>query len=191
MEVKNLIRACVDELDRPLIRLGLIPFVSSLAAIKNRTPFALIYPSGGVWIHRQRGGAVVDRRVNFQSIQKFSDGTEDVWGWVYSPKPGDTIIDVGAGIGNETLYYSKMVGSTGKVIAIEAHPATFACLKKFCELNRLSNVVPIHVAVGDQEGRVLIEDREEHVSNSIIGTHGGTEVPMKTLDQIVKELAHL
>ena len=186
--MKKLIRICIDTFDKPLVRHLLTPFVSGLAAVKNRSPFSLIYFHDGVWIHRQRGGAVVDRKVNFQSLEQFSQGTQEIWGAVYSPRAGDTVIDVGAGIGNEIYYYSQKVGRKGKVVAIEAHPETFACLQKFCELNHLENVIPLHVAVGDQDGSVLIDDRSDHVANSIMGTTTGAMVPLKTLDSIVDTL---
>lgn len=47
----------------------------------------------------------------------------------YAPKDGDVIIDIGAGVGTETLIYSMMTGKNGKVFAIEAHPATSRSLK--------------------------------------------------------------
>ncbi len=186
--MKKLIRTCIDRLDKPLIRHFLTPLASGLAVVKNRTPFSLIYYSDGVWIHRQRGGAIIDRKINFQSFKQFSRETQETWGMVYTPRPGDVVIDVGAGIGSEVYYYSKKVGKTGKVIAIEAHPETYACLRKFCEMNQLNNVVPLHVAVGDQEGTVLIDDRSDHVANSIIGAVTGVQVPLRTLDSIVDSM---
>jgi len=186
--MKKLIRTCIDIIDKPVVRHLLTPFVTGLAVAKNRSPFSLIYFHDGVWIHRQRGGAVVDRKVNFQTLEQFSWGTQETWGQVFSPKEGDTVIDVGAGIGSEIHYYSQMVGKMGKVVAIEAHPQTFACLKKFCELNHLENVVPLHVAVGDHDGSVLINDRSDHIANSIMGVTAGAMVPLKTLDSIVDSL---
>ena len=46
----------------------------------------------------------------------------DYWTHVYRPQPGDTVIDVGAGIGIDTLALSPLVGSTGRIYSIEAHP---------------------------------------------------------------------
>ena len=41
------------------------------------------------------------------------------------PQPGDIVLDVGAGTGTEALPLSQLVGDKGKVVSIEAHPATF------------------------------------------------------------------
>lgn len=43
--------------------------------------------------------------------------------------PGDVIVDIGAGAGEETLTFSGAIGPTGKVISIESRPRTYHCLK--------------------------------------------------------------
>jgi hypothetical protein len=40
-------------------------------------------------------------------------------------RPGDTVIDVGANIGVLSLLASRLVGPSGRVLAIEAHPRTY------------------------------------------------------------------
>ncbi len=188
MNVAGTIRKLVDTLDKPWLRYGLIPWVTGLAAVKNRTPLGLIYYREGVWIHRQRGGVIVDRRVNFQTLAGLMRDTRNYWGLVYEPRPGDVVLDVGAGIGTETYYYSKGVGPGGQVVAIEAQPMTFRCLRLFCERNGLSNVIPMNVAAGDREGEILIDDRENHLTNSIVGTTRGIPVRMRSLDDLIDEL---
>jgi FkbM family methyltransferase len=58
---------------------------------------------------------------------------------------------VGAGIGIESILYSRAVGANGRVIAIEAHPRTYACLVKTCEYSSLTNVTPLNIALVDRE----------------------------------------
>jgi FkbM family methyltransferase len=70
----------------------------------------------------------------------------DYWFHVYRPGPGDVIADIGAGRGEDVFAFSREVGETGRVWAIEAHPGTFAILDRFCELNRLSNVTRLNYA---------------------------------------------
>ncbi|TCK28429.1 FkbM family methyltransferase [Ancylobacter aquaticus] len=43
--------------------------------------------------------------------------------------PGDVVVDGGAHIGYLTRQFARAVGSTGRVIAIEAHPENAACLR--------------------------------------------------------------
>jgi FkbM family methyltransferase len=106
----------------------------------------------------------------------------------YLPKEGDTIIDVGAGTGWETLLFSRSVGKSGRVISIEAHPKVFRCLSKMCAENRLENVTLIQAAAADQEGEVQISDSHEHEANSIIGVVSGVRVACTTLDYIFRSL---
>ena|SRR5437868_1400172 len=54
--------------------------------------------------------------------------------------PGATVLDVGAYIGTHTLAFSKLVGSEGRVVAIEPQPKTFELLTKNVFANRLTNV---------------------------------------------------
>jgi len=109
----------------------------------------------------------------------------------YLPKEGDTIVDVGAGTGWETLFFSRSVGKSGRVISIEAHPRTFRCLSKMCEKNRLENVTLVQAAVGDQEREVQLSDSSEHEGNSIIRVGSGIRVPGTTLDYIFRSLGLL
>lgn len=65
----------------------------------------------------------------------------------YWPKAGDTVIDIGAGVGSETVVFSKLVGRSGKVVSVEAHPRTHSFLLSLIRANSMDNVVPLHVAV--------------------------------------------
>lgn len=47
-------------------------------------------------------------------------------------KPGDTVIDAGAFIGDHTIAYIKAVGPTGQVYAFEPNQEAFECLKHNC-----------------------------------------------------------
>ena len=116
---------------------------------------------------------------------------EDYWFYAYRPQPGDVIIDVGAGIGADTLVFAKAVGDMGRVIAIEAHPETFARLRKNCAAHGLSNVTCMQAAIADKPCTVHIESGELHESNSIQPreqTPGTFLVPGVTLDDVCAEL---
>lgn len=47
-------------------------------------------------------------------------------------KPGDTVVDAGAALGDHTVNYLKAVGENGNVIAFEPHPEFFKCLQINC-----------------------------------------------------------
>src|SRR5215510_4301634 len=56
----------------------------------------------------------------------------DFWFGHYEPKAGHVILDVGAGRGEDVLPFSQKVGTTGKIVAIEAHAATYNHLIRLC-----------------------------------------------------------
>jgi FkbM family methyltransferase len=104
-------------------------------------------------------------------------------------RPGDTVVDVGANLGLMTLHAAR---KAAKVIAIEAHPATFLRLKRNIELNEFANVEALNLAAGavNQDDRPiydvpsmsigrasLIEPEEAH------STGGTTKV--RLLDDLV------
>jgi FkbM family methyltransferase len=64
-------------------------------------------------------------------------------------REGDTIIEVGANVGTETIGFAGIVGSGGKVIAFEPLPSNVANLHNILALNGGLNVVLFPVAVGD------------------------------------------
>lgn len=59
---------------------------------------------------------------------------------------GDFVFDVGANIGHYTKRFSDLVGTTGRVIAIEPIPTTFSLLSANTSLFRFSNVTLLNVA---------------------------------------------
>ena len=66
-------------------------------------------------------------------------------------REGSTVIDVGANIGDLTVPLARAVGETGRVYAIESHPAVFNVLCANLALNGLENVKPINAFVAASE----------------------------------------
>ena len=102
------------------------------------------------------------------------------------------IIDIGAGKGEDTYCFSKAVGSGGRVLSIEAHPKTYLCLEKFCQYNKLKNVIPLNVAVCETESVVIIDDYAQSpgadIFSTIVQAKHGLQVQGQSLDQIIKGL---
>lgn len=65
-------------------------------------------------------------------------------------QPGDWVIDVGANVGHYTKRFSELVGFSGRVIAFEPVPATFALLSANTQLFTHPNVTLINAAVSDR-----------------------------------------
>jgi FkbM family methyltransferase len=65
-------------------------------------------------------------------------------------RPGDTALDIGANVGHYACRMSELVGPTGRVIAFEPVPATFAALTANGKHFRHPNVTLLNAAVGDR-----------------------------------------
>ena len=65
---------------------------------------------------------------------------------------GKTVYDVGSHIGIITLFFSRATGETGKVISFEPNPETFAILCKNVDMNGLTNVKLVNIALGEERG---------------------------------------
>jgi FkbM family methyltransferase len=98
---------------------------------------------------------------------RYLQQAEDNWYRLYRPKPGDVIVDIGAGRGEDTCAFSRAVGNSGSVIAIEAHPVSFAVLKKFCRWNKLSNVTVLNLACADKAATLQIESSANWMSSFV------------------------
>lgn len=127
-----------------------------------------VFFADGLWMHA-RGGVVVPDGPVFDmsphSVKRWSDepdvyvrNVRTYWYKLYTPRPGDVIVDVGAGRGEDELAFSRDVGTNGRVVAVEAHPGSFRLLQQFCTHNGLSNVLPVHAAASDHRGRTFIAD---------------------------------
>lgn len=156
--------------------------------LKTRRP-SRVFRDDGVWVQQDRHGVIVNWKPKPKwSLPRFESKAEEFFCYVYRPKPGDVVIDVGAGVGSEAWYFAKAVGAQGRVVAVEAHPLTYLCLTKFCGYNHLENVTPMHVAISDRHGEVRISGGDKHLSNTIVNAASGVAVKAMPLDALVDQL---
>ncbi len=173
-------------LDRKGFRKILLFLVNAKARAVNPRVRGIFYNGG--WVHDTKDGYHVDRRpISTIDLPEREAMSKENFLWGYKPAPGDVIIDVGAGVGEEARIFSRAVGDRGKVICVEAHPATYCCLKKSIEYNQLKNVVAVNRAIGDRvNGEVKIEDSQDYLGNRV-GENGGIPVKQTTLDEVCRE----
>jgi len=99
-------------------------------------------------------------------------------------RPGDIVIDVGANIGSLTLAASSLVGPTGKVFSVEAHPIIYKYLIGNLKLNNATNVTAFNVACGRESGVAHFSDNKSDDQNSI--SDDGLQVPIRRLDELIE-----
>jgi FkbM family methyltransferase len=114
--------------------------------------------------------------------------------YFYVPKEGDVVLDIGAGIGEESIIISKLVGSNGMVYSIEANPSVSQALEFIVKDNHLENIRMYNIAVCDKSGIIEIEDDSEspnnYLDNAIVKSRVEkkmVKVIGKTIDEFVKE----
>jgi FkbM family methyltransferase len=174
-------------LDRRWFRPVLIPLANRLARAQNKGVTKISYDEG-VWIHETTFGyfAYHHPYIRLDMARMDELARTNFW-WGYQPCPGDTVIDIGAGVGEEVLTFSRALGPWGKLICIEAHPRTYRCLEKLVQYNGLANVISVHQAVTDVPcGTVTIDDASDYLANRL--NTRGFSVPATTIDAIHRRL---
>jgi len=175
-------------LDRKGLRYALAPIVSQLARSRG-CGVERIFHEESIWIHQTGSGYFAYHQPYVRlNMSRLDEHAKINFLWGYTPKAGHTVIDVGAGVGEEALTFSRVVGSNGKVICIEAHPRTYRCLQKLVKYNRLENVIAIHRAVAEPSCCVAaIENSNDYLRNRSDAS-GGISVLATTIDSIYREL---
>jgi FkbM family methyltransferase len=143
----------------------------------------------GHWLNEYAPWTIASNRVHTAAYPAYREWVLDNWCWQYKPQAGDTVIDVGAGVGEEAVVFSDLVGPSGRVVSIEAHPATFGCLQETVRLSALNNVLPLALAIGDRDGLTTIAEADNYLASSIMHSEGlGTHVKLRSLDSLLDEL---
>jgi len=120
-------------------------------------------------------------------------------------RPGNTVMDIGANIGEWTLRMANTVGSEGCVYSFEPIPLINESLSKTIRINNLSQVTLCQLALGNQSGDleftipIDFNDRAIH-GESRLGTEEGNwniytevkstkniKVKTSTLDEFASE----
>jgi FkbM family methyltransferase len=134
-------------------------------------------------------------RVNNEDYT-FMTGHEDEIEEHFTPKGGDTVVDVGAHAGHYTLISSKRVGANGKIVAIEADPSNFEILNRNIKLNKLTNIIPLNYAAYSKQTKIKlylpVEESGFSIYNTIMVNRAKPEekfieVNANTLDNLLQQ----
>jgi FkbM family methyltransferase len=109
---------------------------------------------------------------------------------------GSVAIDVGAHIGVDTLKLARVVGISGRVVAVEPNPITLLDLRSNIQASSAANVTVAPVALSDAEGQLTLFDSRStgnSGSSSLSAENAGDSaasytVRTRTLDDVVAEL---
>ena len=183
-------------LDRPAGRSILATAVNLIARLRGKTHIRVFYENDR-WFHRVKSMTFPGHRqfeewphrfTEFESREaRYLADAKDYWMALVTPPSGATVVDVGAGEGEDVLAFSRAVGNKGRVLAIEAFPATFQILSEFCSRNSLHNTIPVQVALGETMGTFSFEESENWVENSVDTTGmGHVKVPSMPLSMVCK-----
>ncbi len=99
---------------------------------------------------------------------------------------GSVVYDIGAHAGFYTLLASVLVGTAGRVIALEPVPRNLFYLKEHLRINAVRNVQVLETAVADRRGMARF-DEGVGSSQGRLAAQGSLSVPVTTLDTLVFE----
>jgi FkbM family methyltransferase len=110
-------------------------------------------------------------------------------------QPGMTFVDVGADWGLMTLVASHLVGSPGRILALEPDPRAFKKLTRNLERNRLSQVRAFEIAAADNDAELILagyDEEDEKWPTSRLVDHRSAEqnlfhVRSRQLDPLLDE----
>jgi FkbM family methyltransferase len=174
----------------------LLSLIGSSAACLLTRRFVRIVRGDGCWFRKDDG---IDLplgdplRLYSGSMRGWKPGGEEIleerrawWFRYYQPQEGDLVADIGAGRGEDVLVFSKAVGIAGRIVAVEAHPATAAILKNFVTRNGIHNVEVHQLAAAEKAGTRFISDAsgDDWQCASIVMTKAGEPTPAGRLDDI-------
>lgn len=185
----SILASIVQTIDGLGLRRAVAPIASFARRIRTKGRQSFSVSAEGHWINQDGGAVIVSPVVHTAPFAAYEQWVLDNWTWEYRPGPGDTVIDIGAGVGEEALIFSRLVGPTGRVVSIEAHPRTFECLRGTIARSKLVNVDAHWCAISDQDGTVQIEDSQSYIGNSIVPPSSDScAVPARSIDSLLAEL---
>lgn len=100
-------------------------------------------------------------------------------------RPHDTVVDVGANIGNHTIFFAGVLHC--KVVAVEPVPLLAEILRSNVARNQLSDRVTVHqAALGREDAQAEIAKLDKtNFGGTTLRLQSGGDIPVKRLDTLV------
>jgi FkbM family methyltransferase len=139
-------------------------------------PSVKILPHNGAWV--LEGDTIISDEVERTGRLDFDSLIPYVLKHI---RPGDTVVDVGAFIGDHTVAYADAVGKEGEVYAYEPNPTAFKCLVHNTE--GMSNVFGFCHALGSTNGLEQMDFSIPNAASNYINHEGkGASIQVRPLD---------
>lgn len=119
----------------------------------------------------------------FEKIKKTNSFYENhlLLKWSEYISPGAVVYDIGANLGNHTLYFSKKTGAKS-IYSFEPADINFSLLEKNCTDNDCDNVQIFKVAIGSKEDKANMNISLDNLGQSSVTLESNGDTVVKTLD---------
>lgn len=98
-------------------------------------------------------------------------------------KKGSVLVDIGANIGQHSMFSASIVGNTGKIYSFEPIPYVYNQLLDSIKINRFEDIITTHnVALGKETKTETLYIETNNVGGSSIVRHHGKEAEKITID---------
>lgn len=128
----------------------------------------------------------------FQVVNELSEQDADTQVLTQLLGEGDTFLDVGANHGSFAIVASKLVGTTGMIVAVEPQPRLAKVIALSLKANALCKFEILNLAVGDRDGEIeLLVPTGTSGSAGVFPEHSAThqhnviKVPLRRFDELV------
>ncbi len=149
---------------------------------------------GDVSFRTPDGLGFVSMPNNFSSFAMFVAGARDpdIWRFIARRVPaGATVVDAGANVGAYTLPFARLVGPSGRVVAVEAHPLTHDFLARNIAANGLAQASALQLALGAEAGMSAIAYTDANPGETHVAADAGEaalQVRVYPLDDVLAGL---
>ena len=123
-------------------------FISMIRSIANRRIQYFSIDKDGDYVNIQRGGIIVSPEPYCSDLRKVYERIANYWLAEYKLHPGDIVLDIGAGIGDDTWVFAQRVRPNGRIFSFEANPRA-RCLTKTVRRSGLDCVEIFSSAITD------------------------------------------
>lgn len=97
-------------------------------------------------------------------------------------KPGMTYIDIGANIGQHSMYAASIVGENGKIYAYEPIPKIYEQLLASSKVNKYDTIINAYnYALGEKDSKELLNVSKDIGGSSLVNNTGDTEEKIEVI----------